>query len=158
MPRRSAPGPLARSLGARVRHLREEANITQEKLAWDCGFAKGFLSQVEAGKSMPSLAALVALAKRLGVDPIDVLATDLRKPLHRVVDAVRRTDRDAIQELLGRLDTERASATPGSNRQAAENDGGPRRNESRSADVTLPAEPPARSTPEARRGPRGLLP
>ena len=104
MPRRSASGPLARSLGARVRELREEAHLTQEKLAWDCGFAKGFLSQVEAGKSVPSLAALVVLARRLGVDPIDVLAMDLRKPLHRLVDAVRRNDPDAVQEQLSRLD------------------------------------------------------
>ena len=118
MPRRSASGPLARSLGARVRELREEAHLTQEKLAWDCGFAKGFLSQVEAGKSVPSLAALVALARRLGVDPIDVLAFDVRKPLHRLTDAIRHADGDAARQLVVELVAPSATAAAASRRAA----------------------------------------
>jgi transcriptional regulator with XRE-family HTH domain len=90
--------------------LREEAHVTQEQLAWDCGFAKGFLSQVEAGQSVPSIAALVALAKRLGVDPVDVLAIDVsRKPLHGLVDAARRGDWSAASDYLAILEAARST-------------------------------------------------
>src|ERR1700677_4384970 len=67
MPRPPGSDQLAKRLGARIRRLRERAKITQEKLAWDCDLGKGYLSQVEAGKRLPSLAVLGAFAKRLGV-------------------------------------------------------------------------------------------
>ena len=132
MPRRAASGALARSLGNRIRMLREAKSITQETLAWDCGFAKGFLSQVEAGKCVPSLAALAVLAKRLGVDPIELLATDPRKPLHQLVQSVRAGDVDAVREALAALamtDEETARA----NRQAAESRPDPSRRRGRSS-------------------------
>jgi transcriptional regulator with XRE-family HTH domain len=78
-----------------VRALREEAHITQETLAWDCGFGKGFLSQVESGTCAPSLAALYVLARRLGVDVVDLLAIDPKNTVHRLLDALRRGDRGA---------------------------------------------------------------
>ena len=86
-----------------MKTLREEAGITQETLAWDCGFAKAYLSQVEAGKCVPSLAALVALALRLRVDALEIMAMDSRKPLHRLVDAVRRRDGAAVRHEIARL-------------------------------------------------------
>jgi len=103
MPRRSAPGSLARRLGARIRALREDAQITQEALAWDCGFAKSYLSQLEAGKLVPSVAALHALAKRLGVDAIVLFACEGTKPLHALVDAAHRKDRRRVELALKRL-------------------------------------------------------
>jgi transcriptional regulator with XRE-family HTH domain len=103
MPRRSAPSSLARRLGARVRAFREEAKITQEALAWDCGFAKSYLSQLEAGKVVPSLAALRALAKRLDVDALVLFACDSTKPLHALVDAAHRKDRKRVELALKRL-------------------------------------------------------
>ncbi len=83
-----------------MRALRQEAKITQETLAWDCGFGKGFLSQVESGVCAPSLAALYVLARRLGVDVVDLLAIDQRNAAHRLLEALRRGDRDAAMKEL----------------------------------------------------------
>ena len=76
MPRPSGTATLAKRLGARLRALRVEAGITQEALAWESDIAKPYLSQVEAGKRLPSIAVLSALAKRLGVQLVDVVALD----------------------------------------------------------------------------------
>ena len=103
MPRRVASLVLSRKLGARIRELREYVGITQETLAWDAGFAKAHLSQLEAGKSVPSLPALYVLAERLGVDALQVLAVDTKKPLHKLVDAVRKGDEEAIRGALRAL-------------------------------------------------------
>ena len=104
-PRRGAPS-LARRLGARIRALRVEAQITQERLAWDCDLDKGYMSQVEAGKRMPSLPVLVALAKRLGVEVADIVGVPLSRPRLRLLDATRRKDRDAVHAALRRLGLE----------------------------------------------------
>ncbi len=104
MPRRSGTASLSRKLGARIRALREEAGVTQERLAWDCDFTKSYLPQVESGKRLPSVPALYALAERLDVDILDMLGFDMRQPRHRLLDAVRRGDADAVRHVLEQLD------------------------------------------------------
>jgi hypothetical protein len=94
---------MARKLGARIRALREEKGLTQEALAWDCGFAKAHLSQLESGKGVPSLPALHALARRLGVDAVDIVAMEATKPLHKLIDALRIGDAAAARAQLVRL-------------------------------------------------------
>jgi transcriptional regulator with XRE-family HTH domain len=82
--------------------------LTQEALAWECGFAKAYLSQVEAGKGVPSLPAMYSLAKRLGVDVVDLLACDANNPLHRVIEAIRKGDARMAFRELARLGLEPA--------------------------------------------------
>jgi XRE family transcriptional regulator, regulator of sulfur utilization len=94
------PARLARALGARIRALREEAGITQETLAWDSDLAKGYLSQVEAGKRTPSVQALFALAARLGIEASDMLALDAENPRLRLLEATRRGDSTAARKAL----------------------------------------------------------
>lgn len=89
MPRRTGPVTLARKLGSRIRVLRVEAQITQEQLAWDCDLDKGFLSQIESGKRMPSVPVLFQLARRLGVQAADIVAVDSRDVRLRLLDASR---------------------------------------------------------------------
>lgn len=103
MPRRAASTMLARKLGARLRALREEAALTQESVAWASGFSKSYVSQLESGRVAPSVRALTALAKRLGVAPFELLAIDERDPRTMLVDAVRRRDRAAVIQALGKL-------------------------------------------------------
>jgi transcriptional regulator with XRE-family HTH domain len=103
MPRRPASKIVSRRLGARVRALREELGITQERCAWDCDLDKGYVSQVESGKRLPSLQVLFTLAKRLGVEPADLLALDHTKPRMQLLEASRRGDREAVKEALKRL-------------------------------------------------------
>lgn len=104
MPSKSA-ARLARALGARIRALRQEAGITQEALAWDSDLAKGYLSQVEAGKRTPSVPALFALAARLDVEVADLVALDLGKPRLRLLEAARRGDRTEVKHALRTLPT-----------------------------------------------------
>ena len=80
-----------------------EAAIKQEDLAWDCELDKGYLSQVESGKRMPSVPVLFQLAERLGVYASDLLAIEPGAPRHALNEAARRGDARAVHEALKRL-------------------------------------------------------
>ena len=56
-------------LGERIRVLRRRRGLTVQALASSCGLSKGFISQVENGRTSPSLSTLSELAKVLGVSP-----------------------------------------------------------------------------------------
>ena len=103
MARPSRTARLSRRVGARLRELRVEAELTQEKLAWECDLSKPYLSQIEAGKRLPSLPALDALAQRLHVDLVDVLAVDPDSNRHKLIEAVRRVDKKGVRELLRQM-------------------------------------------------------
>lgn len=103
MPRLPSSAALSRKLGARVRALRAEMKVTQERLAWDSDLDKGFLSQIESGKRMPSVAVLARIARRLGVEIADLFAFTSADPRLALLDAARRQDRDALQVSLRKL-------------------------------------------------------
>jgi transcriptional regulator with XRE-family HTH domain len=54
-------------LGKRIRQLREERKLSQERLAEDAKLAAKHLQDMEHGRTNPTVASLVALAKALGV-------------------------------------------------------------------------------------------
>jgi transcriptional regulator with XRE-family HTH domain len=56
-----------RRLGAKVRKLRLERDLSQESLAFDAGMHTNHLSSIERGEANPSFLVLVALAKVLRV-------------------------------------------------------------------------------------------
>ena len=103
MPPRRAPQLLAQRLGIRLRALRESAGLTQERLAWECDLDKGYLSQLEAGKRVPSVPVLFDLANKLGVEVADVVGFDLERPRLRLLDATRRADLEDAQHVLSTL-------------------------------------------------------
>lgn len=55
------------ALGARIRERRAVRDLTLDELAKRAGTTKGFLSQVENGKSQPTAQRLLGLATALGV-------------------------------------------------------------------------------------------
>ena len=57
-----------RNVGRRLRSLRRAQKRTLEELAADTGFTTGYLSQIETGDAVPSLAALAAISASLGTD------------------------------------------------------------------------------------------
>ena len=63
-----APGTTGARLGERVRALRASAGITQTQLAGE-RFSKEYISQIERGKTRPTVSTIAWLAERLGVDP-----------------------------------------------------------------------------------------
>ncbi len=105
MPRRTGSATLARRIGARIRALRNEAEITQERLALECRIDKGYLSQIESGKRLPSIPTLLAVARELKVEGADLLGFDLSHPRLALLDATRRRDRAAIDAALRVIDS-----------------------------------------------------
>lgn len=59
---------LAKKLGKRISDIRRKKGITSEKLAYENGLSKGYLSDIENGKRIPSLKLLEKLARALSVD------------------------------------------------------------------------------------------
>lgn len=103
MPDRPPIAAFARRFGARLRALRAEKGVTQEQLAVAVDVGKGFLSEIESGKKFPSVPTMVALARELGVDLLDLFAFDPGDPTHSLVDAARRGDGDAVAAALKKL-------------------------------------------------------
>jgi transcriptional regulator with XRE-family HTH domain len=60
-------------LGKRVRALRAEAGLSQERLAHDCGLHPTYVSGIERGVRNPGVLNVLALARALGVDPSELL-------------------------------------------------------------------------------------
>jgi len=62
------------SFGNRIRELRLASGMTQEAFADHCGFARTYMSRLEAGGANPSLDAIKTLADALKVPLKDLVA------------------------------------------------------------------------------------
>jgi transcriptional regulator with XRE-family HTH domain len=58
-------------LGSELRRRRLAANLSQDTVSGP--LTRAYLSQVESGRTMPSLAALIVLAERLGTSADEIL-------------------------------------------------------------------------------------
>lgn len=67
--------PLLRSLGTRVRSLREGRDWTQETLADHAGIDRSYIAGIEAGLRNPSVKALAKIAKGLGIKMAELVAS-----------------------------------------------------------------------------------
>lgn len=54
-------------IGAAIRSIRKRKGITIARICEDTGLSQGFLSQVETGRTSPSIATLESIAQALGV-------------------------------------------------------------------------------------------
>ena len=63
-------------VGARVRTAREERGLTTRALASLAGLSQSLLSDVENGRTLPSVASLYAIAEALGTAPAELLPQD----------------------------------------------------------------------------------
>ena len=95
-----------------MRQLRQEMGLTQEKLAWESDLAKPYLSQIEAGKRLPSVPVLYRLAERRGVDVVDLLCVDMECLQHQLLEALRRGDGEGVRAVLARVSEPRREAEP----------------------------------------------
>ena len=92
--------PLARLLGRRIASLRQERGLTQERLAWEAGLdSKGYLSRIESGQRLPSLDLLDRLARRLDVEPRDLLLFPEHDPVAAAMERIRRAGPEAAKLL-----------------------------------------------------------
>lgn len=63
-------------LGARIKNLRLQKNISQIQLAVECGFERSNMSRIEAGRTNPTIGSLYKIAKALGVSLYELLKFD----------------------------------------------------------------------------------
>ncbi|HWZ99603.1 MAG TPA: helix-turn-helix transcriptional regulator [Candidatus Dormibacteraeota bacterium] len=61
------------AFGTRLRELREQRNLSQEKLAEMADLHRNYVGNLERGKSNVSLLTIVKLARSLNVKPIKLL-------------------------------------------------------------------------------------
>ena len=63
-------------LGAKLKEMRRQKNLTQEELADRCELTKGYISQLENDLTSPSIATLVDLLNALGSNLADFFHED----------------------------------------------------------------------------------
>ncbi len=63
----------AKALGKRIKQIRNEKNISIQKIADYVGVQRGFINQLEAGEKFPSFGTLIAVINALGVSADEVL-------------------------------------------------------------------------------------
>jgi transcriptional regulator with XRE-family HTH domain len=79
-----------KGLGARIRELREERDISLRELARKMECSAPFLSDIEHGRRHPSEDTLATLARELGTTPDELLKHDVRAP----IDDIKRITED----------------------------------------------------------------
>jgi len=71
--RRRAAAQALKKLGARIRQLRMERDMSQEALAFDAGVAVNSIATIERGEANPSVAVLLAISRVLKVKLRDLV-------------------------------------------------------------------------------------
>jgi len=81
-------------LGSRIRTIRKEHKLTQEKLSEMAEITPTNLSHIERGKTKPSVETLIALANALGVTANDFLCDSLLFSTQELENSLARYTRD----------------------------------------------------------------
>ncbi|MBP7702251.1 MAG: helix-turn-helix transcriptional regulator [Phenylobacterium sp.] len=66
-------------IGENLRRARKARGLSQEKLAAEVDLDMRQLGRIERGESFPSVGSLIKLAEVLGVEPAELLRSDLRQ-------------------------------------------------------------------------------
>ena len=104
MPRRRTPDPLAVLVGARIRTLRKEQGLTLEKLAYESELgSKGYLSDIESGRALPTLRTLKVLADHLGLELLDLVTFPEGGERSALVDRTRSASAEQIRRCMDQL-------------------------------------------------------
>jgi transcriptional regulator with XRE-family HTH domain len=71
--RRRAAAQALKKIGARIRELRVERELSQEALAFEAGLAVNSIATIERGEATPSIAVLLSIARVLKVKLRDLV-------------------------------------------------------------------------------------
>jgi transcriptional regulator with XRE-family HTH domain len=63
----------AKRLGKNLKRIRTEKNISQSDIASSLGASRGFVSNIENGKTNPTLTTITKIAKAVGVSADELL-------------------------------------------------------------------------------------
>lgn len=90
MPTRKTPDPFALKIGARMRALRREKNMSLARLSLLSGLSKGHASNLENGLVMMSLATAGAVARGLSIPLFVLFLLPDEDELSQAVEEARR--------------------------------------------------------------------
>lgn len=65
---------LEKAFGEELRKTREQRGVTQEKLGFESGYHRTYISQLERGQKSPTLKAITKISASLGVKASDLIA------------------------------------------------------------------------------------
>jgi transcriptional regulator with XRE-family HTH domain len=99
MPRRLEPEPYASKVGARLRDLRLERNLSLADLAEASELSKGHLSSIEHGLAAITIQTITRLAKGLGVSPLYLLTFPGDAEHDQVMELVRKLPANDVVKL-----------------------------------------------------------
>lgn len=80
--------------GKKIKRLRESKNYTQEYLSEIVGIEQATLSNIERGKSHPTIETLQKLAKALNVEPYILYMFDEKKSVDGIIREVSNAMKD----------------------------------------------------------------
>lgn len=89
-------------LGDRIKHFREEKNVTQEVLSEKVGLSRENINRFESGSKRPSLDTVVNLANAIGISVDDLLVDSLEHPISTADSEIHRLllDCNRIEEQI----------------------------------------------------------
>ena len=103
MPRRTEPDAQTSKVGARLRELRLERNMSLSDLAEASEVAKGHLSSIEHGLASITIQTIARLAKGLGLPPLYNVVSPAEDDRDQVVELVRKLPAAEIVKLRREL-------------------------------------------------------
>lgn len=103
MPRRTDPDPQTAKLGARLRELRHEHNMSLSDLADAAEVSKGHLSSIEHGLAAITIQTISRLAKGMGLSPMYILVSPADDERDHVMELVRKLPAQEIVKLRREL-------------------------------------------------------
>lgn len=87
-PHRKKAVPVAVALGERVKRLRAERDYSFDAFVEETGLGRGYISELERGMVVPSLATLVRVAAALEMTVVELLAFG-PSPLEELIEVAR---------------------------------------------------------------------
>ncbi|MDI1446939.1 helix-turn-helix domain-containing protein [Polyangium sp. 6x1] len=103
MPRRSVPDPFAMQVGARIRELRLERNMSLAALADASALSKGHLSSVEHGLAAITIQTIERLATGFDVPPLYILTFPAEDERAHVAELLRQLSNADVKKIRRQL-------------------------------------------------------
>lgn len=95
------------TVGDRIKQVREQKNMTQEDLAFACGYkSRSTINKIEKGICETKLSTLKKIAKALGIDPDYLVFGDVedkKDEVERLFSQLSGVQQDTVLDLLREL-------------------------------------------------------
>jgi transcriptional regulator with XRE-family HTH domain len=106
MPRRNTPDPYAQQVGARIRELRLERNMSLADLANASELSKGHLSSVEHGLAAITIGTIQRLAQGFELPPLYILAFAAEDEYAKIAELLRDLPVAEVKKVRRQLQTQ----------------------------------------------------